>query len=178
MSDEATPQPVEEPAATTSAPAEAAIADTEAAIADEPDGSFEVPEEGRYVPIGAVHDLRNKVKELKPQAERAAQLEQELAGGARLAKRVAELSNNALSVQILPAAQMGGQRLTTEYEVETGVPVLSKIPILNRFFTNRIESKEEQTLLILIKPTVLIQNENEEVQFPGLLDSIRAGMGG
>ncbi len=73
---------------------------------------------------------------------------------------------------------MGGQRLTTEYEVETGVPVLSKIPILNRFFTNRIESKEEQTLLILIKPTVLIQNENEEVQFPGLLDSIRAGMGG
>lgn len=73
---------------------------------------------------------------------------------------------------------MGGQRLTTEYEVETGVPVLSKIPILNRFFTNRIESKEEQTLLILVKPTVLIQNENEEVQFPGLLDSIRAGIGG
>jgi type II secretory pathway component GspD/PulD (secretin) len=73
---------------------------------------------------------------------------------------------------------MGGQRLTTEYEVETGVPVLSKIPIISRFFTNRIESKEEQTLLILVKPTVLIQNENEEVQFPGLLDSIRAGMGG
>jgi type II secretory pathway component GspD/PulD (secretin) len=72
---------------------------------------------------------------------------------------------------------MGGQRLTTEFEVETGVPVLSKLPILNRFFTNRIESKEEQTLLILIKPTILIQNEEEEGQFPGLLDSLRTGWG-
>jgi type II secretory pathway component GspD/PulD (secretin) len=73
---------------------------------------------------------------------------------------------------------MGGQRLVTEFEVETGVPVLSKIPILNRFFTNRLESKEEQTLLILVKPTILIQNEEEERNFPGLLDSLRTGIGG
>lgn len=73
---------------------------------------------------------------------------------------------------------LGGQRLVTEFEVETGVPVLSKIPILNRFFTNRIETKEEQTLLILIKPTILIQNEEEERHFPGLLESLRAGVGG
>jgi type II secretory pathway component GspD/PulD (secretin)/tetratricopeptide (TPR) repeat protein len=73
---------------------------------------------------------------------------------------------------------MGGQRLVTEFEVETGVPVLSKIPIINRFFTNRIESKEEQTLLILVKPTILIQNEEEERAFPGLLQSISGGMGG
>ena len=73
---------------------------------------------------------------------------------------------------------LGGQRLVTEFEVETGVPVLSKIPVLNRFFTNRIESREEQTLLILVKPTVLIQNEEEERNFPGLLDSLRSGFGG
>ncbi len=73
---------------------------------------------------------------------------------------------------------LGGQRLVTEFEVETGVPVLSKLPILNRFFSNRIESKEEQTLLILIKPTVLIQNEQEERNFPGLLDSISTGLSG
>ena len=73
---------------------------------------------------------------------------------------------------------LGGQRLVTEFEVETGVPVLSKLPILNRFFSNRIESKEEQTLLILIKPTVLIQNEQEERNFPGLLDSISSGLSG
>ncbi len=67
---------------------------------------------------------------------------------------------------------LGGQRLVTELEVETGVPVLSKIPILSRFFSNRVDSKEEQTLLILLKPTILIQNEQEEENFPGLLDAL------
>lgn len=73
---------------------------------------------------------------------------------------------------------LGGQRLVTDSEVETGVPVLSKLPILNRLFSNRISSREEQTLLILIKPTVLIQNEQEEGSFPGIGESIRAGFGG
>jgi type II secretory pathway component GspD/PulD (secretin) len=73
---------------------------------------------------------------------------------------------------------LGGQRLVTEVEVETGVPVLSKIPIINRFFTNRVESKEEQTLLILLKPTIMIQNELEEKNFPGLIDQVRTGIGG
>jgi type II secretory pathway component GspD/PulD (secretin)/tetratricopeptide (TPR) repeat protein len=68
---------------------------------------------------------------------------------------------------------IGGQRLISEFEVETGVPILSKIPILNRFFSNRIESKEEQTLLILIKPTVLIQNEEEENAYPGIGEQMR-----
>lgn len=70
---------------------------------------------------------------------------------------------------------MGGQRLITEQEVETGVPVLSKIPFLNRFFTNRLQVKEEQTLLILVKPTVIIQNEQEELAFPGAAEKIRTG---
>ena len=71
---------------------------------------------------------------------------------------------------------IGGQRLITEVEVETGVPILSKIPIINRFFTNRLESKEEQTLLILLKPTVIIQSEQEEKAYPGLIDSVRTGV--
>lgn len=70
---------------------------------------------------------------------------------------------------------LGGQRLVTEVEVETGVPVLSKIPIINRFFTNRLESKSEQTLLILVKPTIIIQSEEEERSYPGLTDSVRTG---
>ncbi len=68
---------------------------------------------------------------------------------------------------------IGGQRIVNEAEVESGVPVLSKLPIINRFFTNRIESKEEMTLFILIKPTIIIQNEEEERNFPGLLDSLQ-----
>ncbi len=67
---------------------------------------------------------------------------------------------------------LGGQRLVEEVQVETGVPVLSKIPILSRFFSNRIDVKEEQTLLILLKPTILIQNEEEERNFPGLADRL------
>lgn len=70
---------------------------------------------------------------------------------------------------------LGGQRLVTEQDIESGVPVLSKIPIVNRFFSNRIQVREEQTLLILIKPTILIQNEEEERFFPGLADSVRFG---
>ncbi|MCA9303609.1 MAG: hypothetical protein KC996_05765 [Phycisphaerales bacterium] len=67
---------------------------------------------------------------------------------------------------------LGGQRVMEELEVETGVPVLSKIPILSRFFSNRLETKEEKTLLVLLKPTILIQNEEEERNYPGLLDQL------
>ena len=60
----------------------------------------------------------------------------------------------------------------TEVEVESGVPVLSKLPLLNRFFSNRITSREDQTLLILVKPTVIIQSEEEELNYPGLADQL------
>jgi type II secretory pathway component GspD/PulD (secretin) len=48
--------------------------------------------------------------------------------------------------------------------------VLSDIPFLKRLFTNRANSEDEQVLLILVKPTILIQHEQEQKQFP-LLDS-------
>ena len=67
---------------------------------------------------------------------------------------------------------LGGQRVVEEVEVETGVPVLSKIPILSRFFSNRVDAKTDKTLLILLKPTIIIQNEEEELNFPGLLDQL------
>ena len=64
---------------------------------------------------------------------------------------------------------LGGQRIIGEVEIEAGVPVLSKIPIINRIFTNRSFAKDERTLLILVKPTIIIQNEEEQNLFPGLL---------
>ena len=69
---------------------------------------------------------------------------------------------------------LGGQRLVSDVEVETGVPILSKIPVINRFFTNRVNSKEESTLLILLRPQIIIQHEEEEKNFPGLLDTLRS----
>jgi type II secretory pathway component GspD/PulD (secretin) len=85
--------------------------------------------------------------------------------------------NTTVSVPDQGTILMGGQRVTNEVEVETGVPVLSKIPILNRFFSNRSKVQEESTLLMLLKPTILIQNEEEERNFPGLLDSLKTGIG-
>ncbi|MBI1372771.1 MAG: hypothetical protein GC159_08425 [Phycisphaera sp.] len=66
---------------------------------------------------------------------------------------------------------LGGQRLFADIEVEAGVPVLSRLPIVNRLFTNRSKVKDERTLLILVKPTILIQSEKEEELFPGLEQS-------
>ena len=57
---------------------------------------------------------------------------------------------------------IGGFKQVTEEEYEVGVPVLSKIPILKRLFTNRDKIRESRTLLILIKPKIIIQREVEE----------------
>jgi type II secretory pathway component GspD/PulD (secretin)/outer membrane protein assembly factor BamD (BamD/ComL family)/tetratricopeptide (TPR) repeat protein len=63
---------------------------------------------------------------------------------------------------------LGGQRLTSDISIEAGVPIISKIPVLNRLFTNKSQTKDERTLLILVRPTIIIQNELEEDLFPGL----------
>ena len=73
-------------------------------------------------------------------------------------------------------ALLGGQRTVDEFETEVGVPILSKIPYINRFFTNRVTSTEEVTLLILLRPEIIIQSENEDLLFPGLLDAVGSGM--
>ncbi|MCA9290230.1 MAG: hypothetical protein KDA25_03820 [Phycisphaerales bacterium] len=70
---------------------------------------------------------------------------------------------------------LGGQRKVEEIEVESGVPILSKIPIINRFFTNRATAKTEETLLILIRPEIIIQQELEDQLFPGLSDRLGNG---
>jgi len=56
---------------------------------------------------------------------------------------------------------LGGQKLTAEVEVESGVPVLSKIPFIGRLFSNRSKVKDEKILLILVKPTIILQEETE-----------------
>ncbi|HQY88616.1 MAG TPA: hypothetical protein PK402_08150, partial [Tepidisphaeraceae bacterium] len=63
---------------------------------------------------------------------------------------------------------LGGQTLSGTVERESGVPILSKIPFLKRLFTNRGTSKDEQVLLILVKPTIIIQREVENENFPTL----------
>ena len=61
---------------------------------------------------------------------------------------------------------LGGLRQTGEVELEGGVPILSKIPILKRAYSSRSTTKDEALLLILIKPNIIIQEESEEDAFP------------
>lgn len=68
---------------------------------------------------------------------------------------------------------LGGFKQVGEIEVEAGVPILSKIPILKRAFTNTASVKDTRTLLILVKSKILIQKEAEEEAFPTF-----SGLGG
>jgi type II secretory pathway component GspD/PulD (secretin) len=72
-------------------------------------------------------------------------------------------------------ALLGGQRRVAEFELEVGVPVLSKVPWLNRLFTNRASEKVELTTILLVRPEIIIQQENEDILFPGLEDQIGTG---
>jgi type II secretory pathway component GspD/PulD (secretin) len=56
---------------------------------------------------------------------------------------------------------LGGQRLVGESEREMGAPVLSKIPIIDRIFNNRATVRDERTLLILVKPKIMINEQAE-----------------
>jgi type II secretory pathway component GspD/PulD (secretin) len=57
---------------------------------------------------------------------------------------------------------LGGQTLTAQTELEAGAPVLSKLPILGRLFSNRSKTSEKRILLILVKPTIMLQEETEQ----------------
>jgi general secretion pathway protein D len=66
---------------------------------------------------------------------------------------------------------LGGVTIAGEINLEAGVPGLSKIPFLKRLTTNSSASKDEQVLLILLKPTILINKEIEAKNFPLLTSS-------
>jgi type II secretory pathway component GspD/PulD (secretin) len=70
-----------------------------------------------------------------------------------------------VSVPDKGTALLGGMRSVKEFETEIGVPILSKIPYINRFFTNRTTSREEKSLLLLLRPEIIIQQENEAMLF-------------
>ena len=69
---------------------------------------------------------------------------------------------------------LGGQTIAAETTREVGVPVLSKIPYLKRLFTSRSMAKDESILLILVRPTIVMQREIEQKQFPLLTNRLNA----
>ena len=67
---------------------------------------------------------------------------------------------------------LGGQKISAEIEKEAGVPVLSKIPLLGRLFSNRTIVKDHKILLILVKPTIILQEEREKEAIAAMEDKI------
>jgi type II secretory pathway component GspD/PulD (secretin) len=57
---------------------------------------------------------------------------------------------------------LGGQTVTTEVDKQVGVPILSKIPILGRAFTSNSTVKDQQIMLLLVKPIVILQTERDQ----------------
>jgi type II secretory pathway component GspD/PulD (secretin) len=74
-----------------------------------------------------------------------------------------ETSNVATRVSVPDRGTLllGGHKLTARVDKEVGVPILSKIPILGRLFSNRSSIQDEKILLILVKPTIILQEETE-----------------
>jgi len=68
---------------------------------------------------------------------------------------------------------LGGHKVTAEVDKEVGVPVLSKIPVVGRLFSNRSKIRDNKILLILVKPTIILQEEREE----DALAALEAGIG-
>lgn len=65
---------------------------------------------------------------------------------------------------------LGGLKQSGGTEKEVGVPILSKIPILGRAFTNRSKVADQRVLLILVKPTIILQEE-ADAKAIGAMDS-------
>ncbi len=63
---------------------------------------------------------------------------------------------------------LGGIKRVGEAEIEAGVPILSKIPILKRAFTNTTTVKDTQTVFVLLKVSIIIPEEAELEAFPTL----------
>ncbi|MCE5326499.1 MAG: hypothetical protein LLG01_08790 [Planctomycetaceae bacterium] len=61
---------------------------------------------------------------------------------------------------------LGSLKKSGEATREEGIPIASKIPILNRLTSNRSLTRDDDVLLILIKPKIIIQKEQEELAFP------------
>ena len=66
---------------------------------------------------------------------------------------------------------LGGLKTLSEGRNEFGPPILSKIPYLSRLFRNVGYGREAQSLMIMVTPRIII-NEEEEQIFLGNLPPI------
>jgi len=86
--------------------------------------------------------------------------------------------NSIDSVATIPdgyTIAVGGIELTTEGYSETGIPLLSDVPILGEAFKNRSKSSSRTRFYVFIRPTILRDRDFEDLKY--LSDRDAAGVG-
>ena len=56
---------------------------------------------------------------------------------------------------------LGGIKRLAEGRVEAGVPMLNKIPYINRLFSNTAIGRDTQSVMMMVTPRIIIQEEEE-----------------
>jgi general secretion pathway protein D len=57
---------------------------------------------------------------------------------------------------------LGGLRRMSDGGIERGVPILNKVPYVNRLFRNAATIKDSQSLMLMVTPRIIIQEEEEQ----------------
>jgi type II secretory pathway component GspD/PulD (secretin) len=57
---------------------------------------------------------------------------------------------------------LGGHKIVSEIDKEAGVPILGKLPIIGALFSNKSTVRDRKILLILVKPTIMLQPEKDQ----------------
>ncbi|RMF99654.1 MAG: general secretion pathway protein GspD, partial [Planctomycetota bacterium] len=70
--------------------------------------------------------------------------------------------NTTVSVPDGGTVLLGGIKRLSEGRSEAGVPILDKIPYVNRLFKNVGVGRETQSLMMTVTPRIIIQEEEEE----------------
>ncbi len=72
--------------------------------------------------------------------------------------------NTTVSVPDGGTVLMGGIKRMSEGRTERGVPMLSNLPYVNRLFKNVAIGRETQSLMMMVTPRIIIQEEEEQIQ--------------
>ena len=65
---------------------------------------------------------------------------------------------------------IGGLKITEQAEIQSSVPILSKLPLVGKSFRSRSTIKDQKMLLILVKPVINPQQKARKI-LPGQADS-------
>jgi len=71
--------------------------------------------------------------------------------------------NTTVSVPDGGTVLLGGLKTLSEGRTEAGPPILSKIPYINRLFMNTAYGRDSQSLLIMVTPRIIINEEEEQI---------------